>query len=56
MAEPCILMAAFVTVCMLLPLGFGCTPTQCYIKPTETKPVCPPGTSGHVQCATPCLL
>ena len=51
MAEPCLLMAAFVTLGMLLPLAFPCTPTQCYIEQGQTQPVCPPGVSPNVQCA-----
>ena len=53
MAEPCLLMAAFVTLGMLLPLAFPCTPTQCYIEQGQTQPVCPPGVSPNVQCAPP---
>jgi hypothetical protein len=52
MAEPCLLMALFVTLGMLLPLAFPCTPTQCYIVQGATAPVCPPGVSPNVQCAT----
>ena len=50
MAEPCLLMALFVTLGMLLPLAFPCTPTQCYIEQGQTQPVCPPGISPNVQC------
>lgn len=49
MAEPCILMGLFVTAGMLLPLAFPCTPSQCVIEQGETTPICPPGTSDHVQ-------
>ncbi|KAK9840815.1 hypothetical protein WJX81_006821 [Elliptochloris bilobata] len=49
MAEPCLLMGAFVTLGMLLPLAFPCTPTQCYIEQGQTQPVCPPGVSPNVQ-------
>ena len=53
MAEPCLLMALFLTAGMALPLAFPCTPSQCVIAQGETQPTCPPGTPAHVQCAPP---
>lgn len=50
-AEPCILVALFVTLSLLLPLAFPCTPTHCIIVQGETTPRCPPGESDHMQCA-----
>lgn len=41
MAEPCLLIIIFVTLGMILPLFFPCTPTQCVIIQGETKPLCP---------------
>lgn len=49
MAEPCILMGLFVTAGMLLPLAFPCRASQCVIEQGATTPICPPGTSQHVQ-------
>ncbi|KAK9804251.1 hypothetical protein WJX72_003440 [[Myrmecia] bisecta] len=49
MAEPCLLMAIFVTLGMLLPLAFPCTPTLCTIKQGETMPDCPEGASSHIK-------
>lgn len=46
-------MALFVTLGMLLPLAFPCTPTHCTIKPGDTTPTCPPGESQHMQYAPP---
>lgn len=45
MMEPCILIILFVTLGMILPLFFPCTPTQCVIIQGETMPVCPEGIS-----------
>ena len=50
-AEPCILAALFVTLSMLLPLAFPCTPTHCVIVQGQTEPTCPPGESQHMRCA-----
>jgi hypothetical protein len=51
MAEPCLLMALFLSAGMALPLAFPCTPSQCVIAQGASKPVCPAGTPAHVQCA-----
>ncbi|KAK9806419.1 hypothetical protein WJX73_004486 [Symbiochloris irregularis] len=45
MAEPCILMALFVTLGMFLPLAFPCVPTSCFIQQGQAQPVCPAGTT-----------
>jgi hypothetical protein len=55
MAEPCLLMGLFVTLGMLLPLAFPCTPSQCVIEQGATAPICPPGASSHIQCAPQAL-
>jgi hypothetical protein len=49
MAEPCVLIVLFVTLGMLLPLFFPCTPTQCVVIQGQTKPLCPEGTPERVQ-------
>lgn len=49
MAEPCVIMAVFVTLGMLLPLAFPCTPTSCVVREGETEPSCPPGVTTHVK-------
>ena len=54
-AEPCILIGLFVTLGMLLPLAFPCTPTHCVIHPGDTTPTCPPGESQHMQYAPPLM-
>ena len=41
MMEPCALIVLFVTLGMVLPLFFRCTPTQCVIMQGTTKPICP---------------
>ena len=56
MAEPCLLIVIFVTLGMMLPLFFPCTPTQCVIIQGETKPLCPDGTSSQIKCAGVCLV
>jgi len=45
MMEPLILIVLFVTLGMIMPLFFPCTPTQCVIIQGETTPVCPQGIS-----------
>lgn len=49
MGEPVVLIGIFVTLSMLLPLAFPCTPTNCYIRQGETVPYCPEGTSSNVR-------
>jgi chloride channel 7 len=49
MAEPCALIVVFVTIGMVLPLFFPCTPTQCVIIQGESTPVCPEGTPPRIQ-------
>ncbi|KAI7836469.1 hypothetical protein COHA_009686 [Chlorella ohadii] len=49
MAEPCALIVIFVTLGMILPLFFPCTPTQCVIIQGETKPLCPEGTPQDIK-------
>jgi hypothetical protein len=45
MAEPCALIIIFVTLGMILPLFFPCTPTQVLVWPCVIAMVCPcPGT------------
>lgn len=56
MGEPLLIIAIFVSLSMLLPLAFPCTPTNCYIKQGDSKPYCPEGTSSNIRSAqTPCL-
>ena len=43
------LISIFVTLGMLLPLAFPCTPTECYIKQGDTAPYCPEGTSTSIK-------
>lgn len=43
MMEPCAVIVVFVTLGMVLPLFFKCTPTQCVIVQGETTPMCPEG-------------
>lgn len=43
------LISIFVTMGMLLPLAFPCTPTECYIKQGDTAPYCPEGTSSSIK-------
>ena len=47
--EPLVLISIFVTLGMLLPLAFPCTPTECYIKQGDTAPYCPEGTSTSIK-------
>ena len=49
MAEPCILAGLFITLSMLLPLAFPCTPTHCIIVQGEDLPRCPAGESDHMR-------
>lgn len=49
MAEPCVLIIVFVTLGMLLPLFFPCTPTQCVVLQGETTPICPDGQPEYVH-------
>ncbi|KAL3159050.1 hypothetical protein ABBQ32_011048 [Trebouxia sp. C0010 RCD-2024] len=49
MGEPLLIIAIFVSLSMLLPLAFPCTPTNCYIKQGDTKPYCPEGTSSNIR-------
>uniref|UniRef100_A0A1D2A2N7 Chloride channel protein n=1 Tax=Auxenochlorella protothecoides TaxID=3075 RepID=A0A1D2A2N7_AUXPR len=49
MAEPCILIMLFVTMGMILPLFFPCTPTQCVVLQGETTPICPDGQPEYVH-------
>ncbi|KAL4443355.1 hypothetical protein ABPG75_011092 [Micractinium tetrahymenae] len=49
MAEPCLLIVIFVTLGMMLPLFFPCTPTQCVIIQGETTPLCPDGTPDQIK-------
>ena len=49
MAEPCIIIAVFVSLGMLLPLAFPCTRTSCVMREGEDDPVCPPGVTSHVR-------
>ena len=49
MAEPCVLILVFVTIGMVLPLFFPCTPTQCIIIQGDSTPVCPEGTPPRIQ-------
>ena len=48
-AEPLLLISIFITLGMLLPLAFPCTPTDCYIKQGDTAPYCPEGTSSSIK-------
>lgn len=50
MGEPLLIIGVFVSLSMLLPLAFPCTPTNCYIKQGETVPYCPEGTSTNIRC------
>lgn len=49
MAEPCLLIIIFVTLGMMLPLFFPCTPTECVIIQGETTPLCPDGTPDQIK-------
>lgn len=49
MAEPCLIIAVFVTLGMLLPLAFPCTPTSCVMRQGSAAPDCPPGVTTHVR-------
>ena len=49
MGEPLLIIAIFVSLSMLLPLAFPCTPTNCYIKQGDSKPYCPEGTSSNIR-------
>ena len=49
MAEPLVIIAVFVTLGMLLPLAFPCTPTSCVMREGESEPFCPPGVTSHVK-------
>ena len=49
MAEPMVVMAVFVTLGMVLPLFFPCTPTQCVVLQGTMKPICPEGTPARIQ-------
>ena len=55
-AEPCILVGVFITLSMLLPLAFPCTPTHCILVPGDPTPRCPDGESDHMAYARPCLV
>lgn len=54
MGEPVVLIGIFVTLSMLLPLAFPCTPTNCYIRQGETVPYCPEGTSFNIRLGLLC--
>lgn len=47
-AEPCVLIVVFVTLGMILPLFFSCTPTQCVVLQGETTPICPDGQPEYI--------
>lgn len=49
MGEPLLIIAIFVSLSMLLPLAFPCTPSNCYIKQGDSKPYCPEGTSSNIR-------
>ncbi|KAK2076390.1 hypothetical protein QBZ16_000915 [Prototheca wickerhamii] len=49
MAEPCALIILVVTLGMMLPLFFPCTPTQCVVLQGETTPICPDGQPEYVH-------
>lgn len=49
MGEPLLIIGIFVSLSMLLPLAFPCTPTNCYIKQGDSKPYCPEGTSSNIR-------
>ncbi len=49
MGEPLLIIVVFVSLSMLLPLAFPCTPTNCYIKQGDSKPYCPEGTSSNIR-------
>lgn len=49
MAEPMAIIAVFVTLGMLLPLAFPCTPTSCVMREGESEPFCPQGVTSHVK-------
>lgn len=49
MTEPLVIIAVFVTMGMLLPLAFPCTPTSCVMREGESEPSCPPGVTSHVK-------
>lgn len=49
MGEPLLIIVIFVSLSMLLPLAFPCTPTNCYIKQGDSKPYCPEGTSSNIR-------
>ena len=53
MGEPMLIIAIFVSLSMLLPLAFPCTPTNCYIKQGDSKPYCPEGTSSNIRSTCP---
>ena len=52
MGEPLLIIGIFVSLSMLLPLAFPCTPTNCYIKQGDSKPYCPEGTSSNIRWVT----
>lgn len=47
--EPLLIISVFVTLGMLLPLAFPCTPTSCVMREGEGQPFCPPGVTTHVK-------
>lgn len=49
MGEPLVIIAIFVSLSMLLPLAFPCTPTNCYIEQGDSRPYCPEGTSSNIK-------
>ena len=49
MGEPILIIAIFVSLSMLLPLAFPCTPTNCYIEQGGSQPHCPEGTSSNIK-------
>ena len=53
MGEPLLIIGIFVSLSMLLPLAFPCTPTNCYIKQGDSKPYCPEGTSSNIRLGRP---
>ena len=55
MAEPCILAGLFITLSMLLPLAFPCTPTHCIIVQGQDLPRCPAGESDHMRYVAICV-
>ena len=55
MGEPLLIIGIFVSLSMLLPLAFPCTPTNCYIKQGDSKPYCPEGTSSNIRWAATLL-